>query len=277
MKRFIVGSILLWSWMMCMAQSPIAYSLSDNSVYHGKTTRINQKGLTVPADGAKLIVYPAKQSNGKAIICCPGGGYMHLAINHEGYDFAPWLNSLGFTYAVLVYNMPEGNSQIPIGDVHKAFALMKQHKKEWQIDQIGVMGFSAGGHLASTAATHYTAENRPDFQILFYPVITMDEHFTHMGSRRRLLGDTPEVKQVDQFSNEKQVTAHTPKAFIMHCTDDKVVPVKNSIDYYMALKDHGISATLHIYPIGGHGWGYRDKFGYKEQWKAELEKWLKEL
>ena len=138
------------------------------------------------------------------------------------------------------------------------------------------MGSSAGGHLASTAATHFTAETRPDFQILFYPVVTMGE-FTHQGSKNLLLGKNPSEELVKLYSNELQVNEQTPPAFIMHSSDDTAVPVQNTINYYLAMCKHGVPASVHFYPTGGHGWGYNETFPYKTQWKNELEKWLKEL
>ena len=226
-----------------------------------------------------LTVYPATNGNGMAIIACPGGGYTHLAIDHEGKSMSAWFNSLGITYAVLVYRMPGGNHEIPLNDAQQAMRIMRQHAKEWNIQKLGIMGSSAGGHLASTVATHYTdAETKPDFQILFYPVITMDASCTHAGSRKNLLGLSPSEELVKQFSNELQVNAQTPPAFIMHSSNDKTVPVANSVNYYMALiKNHVEKCSLHTYPTGGHGWGYRDSFEYKRQWTGELEKWLREI
>ena len=226
-----------------------------------------------------LTVYPATNGNGMAIIACPGGGYTHLAIDHEGKSMSAWFNSLGITYAVLVYRMPGGNHEIPLSDAQQAMRIMRQHAKEWNIQKLGIMGASAGGHLASTVATHYTdAETKPDFQILFYPVITMDASYTHAGSRKNLLGQSPSEELVKQFSNELQVNAQTPPAFIMHSSNDKTVPVANSVNYYMALiKNHVENCCLHTYPTGGHGWGYRDSFEYKRQWTGELEKWLREI
>lgn len=143
--------------------------------------------------------------------------------------------------------------------------------------KVGIMGASAGGHLASTAATHYTAGTRPDFQILFYPVISMDLSNCHKGSRDNLLGKSPSEELVRLYSNELQVTGDTPPAFIMHSSDDGAVPVSNSVSYYLALVKNKVPASLHTYPIGGHGWGFRDSFTYKRQWTGELEKWLREI
>ena len=224
-----------------------------------------------------LTVYVAKQPNGKAIIACPGGGYVHLAMDHEGHDMAAWFNAQGITYAVLKYRMPNEHHEVPLSDALQAIRILREHSDEWHIKNIGIMGSSAGGHLASTAATHYTEDSRPDFQILFYPVISMDLDICHKGSRERLIGKNPTEELITLYSNELQVTQHTPPAFIMHSSDDRTVPVENSIRYYQALVKNKVHASLHCYPVGGHGWGYNDSFKYKRQWTDELEKWLREL
>ena len=242
---------LLFVSTLLAAQEPVKIKLWQNGAPNdnGMTSQV-EKGPLYVAEPT-IEVYPAKESNGLAIVMCPGGGYSHLAMNHEGYDMANWFNSQGITYAVLTYRMPNGNNEVPLSDAQQALRIMRQHAKEWNIQKLGIMGASAGGHLASTAATHFTdAETRPDFQILFYPVIT---------------------------SNELQVTPETPQAFIMHSSDDGAVPVANSVNYYTALVKNGVSASLHTYPVGGHGWGFRDSFPYKRQWTGELEKWLREI
>ncbi len=226
-----------------------------------------------------ITVYKADKPNGKAIIMCPGGGYGWLATGHEGHDMAQWFNAQGITYVVLKYRLPQGNHEIPLADAEQAVRLVRRHAAEWGVDpaKVGIMGASAGGHLASTLATHYSsAETRPDFQILFYPVITMDPSYTHGGSRANLIGENPSAELQKKFCNELQVTPDTPKAFIMLSSDDTVVPVANSINYYTALVNNRVPASLHAYPTGGHGWGYGDGFIYKHQWKEELEKWLRE-
>ncbi len=228
---------------------------------------------------AELYVYPANKPNGTAILMCPGGGYTHLATGHEGHDMADWFNGLGITYAVLKYRMPNsGHSEVPLSDAEQAMRIIREHAAEWGVnpDKVGVMGASAGGHLASTLATHYTsAETRPDFQILFYPVVTMEEGVTHQGSRDNLIGNQPSAELVALFSNEKQVNAETPKAFIMVSADDGAVPVANSLRYAEALSANKVPFSLHVYPTGGHGWGYKDTFPYKPLWKSELSMWLR--
>lgn len=226
-----------------------------------------------------ITVYKADKPNGVAIIMCPGGGYARLAMNHEGHDMAPWLNTQGITYIVLKYRMPNGHYEVPLSDAEQAIRLVRQHAKEWNIrpDRIGIMGASAGGHLAASLATLYSSdETRPDFQILFYPVISMVPGVTHGGSRQNLLGNNPSQELEDKYTLEKQVNAHTPQAFIMLSADDGAVPPANGIHYFEALLQHQVPATLHVYPTGGHGWGFRDAFTYKRQWTGELEKWLRE-
>lgn len=226
-----------------------------------------------------ITVYKADKPNGMAIIMCPGGGYARLAMNHEGHDMAPWLNAQGITYIVLKYRMPNGHYEVPLSDAEQAIRLVRQHAKEWNIrpDRIGIMGASAGGHLAASLATLYNSnETRPDFQILFYPVISMVPGVTHGGSRQNLLGNNPSQELEDKYTLEKQVNERTPQAFIMLSADDGAVPPANGIHYFEALLQHQVPATLHVYPTGGHGWGFRDAFTYKRQWTGELEKWLRE-
>lgn len=227
-----------------------------------------------------LTVYLPKKPNGKAIIMCPGGAYGMLAIDHEGHAMADWFTSQGIAYCVLKYRLPGGRSTIPFTDAERAIQLVREHAAEWNINPkaVGVMGASAGGHLASTLATHFTSDaTRPDFQILLYPVITMNEEFTHKGSKFNLLGETPTEEQVAFYSNETRVTKNTPPAFIALSSDDKAVLPINSLLYYKALIRYDIPVALFSYPIGGHGWGFNDQFIYKREWTQELEKWLREL
>ncbi len=223
------------------------------------------------------VFLPAKEiATGRAIVVCPGGGYSHLAFNHEGYDWAPFFNQQGIALIVLKYRMPHGNKDVPISDAEEAIRIVRENAAKWNINpsDVGIMGFSAGGHLASTIATHAKPGTRPDFQILFYPVITMDKTYTHKGSREHFLGNntTPEMENL--YSNEKQVTQDTPRAFIVLSDDDKVVVPANGVNYYLALNKNNVPASLHIYPSGGHGWGYRDSFTFKNEMLNELRVWL---
>ena len=277
MKKLLTIGLLAIATTLS-AQSPIQVKLQEGE--YG--TEVSEKPVIkgwIPGEEipeATLTIYPASIPNGQAIIACPGGGYAGVAATHEGHDMAAWFNAQGITYAVLYYRMPYGKHEIPLSDAHRAIRFMRKHADRWSIRQLGIMGSSAGGHLASTAATHFTAETRPDFQILFYPVVSMNEN-THQGSKDNLLGKNPGSDLIKLYSNEAQVTEQTPPAFIMHSSDDTVVPVDNSINYYMAMVKKGVSASMHLYPIGGHGWGYGDNFTYKRQWQEELEKWLREI
>ena len=236
-----------------------------------------------------ITTFFAEKSNGTAVIICPGGGYGHLAINKEGYKVAQWLNTLGISAFVLKYRLPNDlimkeKSIAPLQDVQEAVRIVRRNAEKWHIDpnKIGVMGFSAGGHLASTAATHYDDKvyevadkisAHPDFSILIYPVISMQEGITHMGSRNNLLGEKASAESIDKYSNEKRVDANTPKTFLVHATDDKAVPVENSINYYLALKQNKVPAEMHIYENGGHGFGLGIE-GTNKYWPKDCENWL---
>ena len=279
MKKLLTMGLLMFTTTM-FAQKPIEIQLWPNGAPNSNDITTPEKQIdesrvsdvTVPT----LTIYRAAKPNGMAIVACPGGGYVRLATAHEGHDMAGWFNAQGITYAVLKYRMPNTHHDVPLSDALQAIRIMKQHADEWKFNKVGIMGSSAGGHLASTAATHFTEDSRPDFQILFYPVVSMINP-THQGSKDNLLGKTPSEEMLNLYSNERQVTPQTPPAFIMHSSDDKAVPVSNSVDYYTALVKNGVPASLHIYPIGGHGWGFRDNFIYKRQWTGELEKWLREI
>lgn len=211
-----------------------------------------------------------------AVVILPGGGYSHTAINHEGYDWAPFFNSLGLACAVVDYTMPHGDRSLPIGDALGAMKMMRDSAAVWHIapDRIGVMGSSAGGHLASTVATQAPEELRPDFQILFYPVVTMDTTYTHRGSHDNLLGPDATAELERQYSGELQVTPQTPRAFLALSADDRAVPPRNSLDYCNALLANGVPVSLFMWPTGGHGWGSRTSFKYHTQMEAELASWL---
>ena len=230
-------------------------------------------------DKAEMTLFlPNKdKSNGRAIIICPGGGYRLLSMDHEGYDWAPFFNQQGIAVFVLKYRLPKGNYKVPIIDAEEAIKIIRSNAKEWNINsnQVGIMGFSAGGHLASTIATHSKGETKPNFQILFYPVITMNPTFTHKGSMINLIGEKPDKELIDMFSNELQVTIDTPRTFITLSDDDKLVIPKNSLKYYLACNKNGVPATIHIYPSCGHGWGFRASFDFHMEVLGQLKSWLK--
>ncbi|MBQ8672645.1 MAG: alpha/beta hydrolase [Bacteroides sp.] len=274
--------LLLFASTMLYAQKPVELLLWPNGAPNSNgltgTEEDLQGGRVANVVSPSITVYPAKNPNGLAIIMCPGGGYARLAMNHEGHDMADWFNAQGITYVVLKYRMPNGNYEVPLSDAEQAIRLVRQHAAEWKVDahRVGIMGASAGGHLAASLATLYSSEEtRPDFQILFYPVISMKEGVTHAGSRTNLIGQHPSQELETRFTLEKQVNEQTPQAFIMLSGDDRAVPPINGIGYYLAMNEKSVSASLHVYPTGGHGWGYRDSFIYKRQWTGELEKWLR--
>ncbi|SHI57819.1 prolyl oligopeptidase family serine peptidase [Pseudozobellia thermophila] len=240
----------------------------------------------------ELILFQAdeKIATGTAVVICPGGGYSHLAINKEGYKVAKWFNSLGISALVLKYRMPydgtmKNKSVGPLQDAQEALRTVRRNAAQWNIDpnKVGIMGFSAGGHLAATLSTHYNdkvyevkdgTSARPDFSILIYPVISMEEGITHMGSRTKLLGESPSPSDLSKFSNEKQVDQHTPPAFLVHTTEDQAVPVENSIRYYLALKENKVPAEMHLYEKGKHGMGL-GVFGTNKHWPTDCENWLR--
>ncbi len=259
-------------------QTPIDIALWPN----GATEKNADEGK--PCDENQQIFQPSirvflpeGRHTGRAVIICPGGGYYTLAYGHEGYDYASYFTHQGIALVVLKYRIPHGNHRVPLADLCEAMRTVKAHAREWGIDpdDIGVMGFSAGGHLASTLATHYPQELKPAFQILFYPVISMDTTITHQGSRDNLIGQNPDPQLVDCYSNELQVDAETPRAFIALSDDDNVVPVENSLRYYTALHRHHVPVSLHIYPTGGHGWGYQETFRFKHEVHNALADWLR--
>lgn len=230
------------------------------------------------------------KQNQAAVIILPGGGYSHLAIDKEGTKVAEWLNSLGIVAFVLKYRLPNDlimtNKTVgPLQDAQEAMRIVRLNAAKWNIDpnKIGIMGFSAGGHLASTLSTHYDERvyetsskisARPDFSILIYPVVSMENDITHKGSQTSLLGANASPELITSFSNEKQVTAQTPTTFIVHATDDTAVLPENSINYYLALKKNGVTSELHLYESGGHGFGLGVKDTSKF-WTRDCEEWLK--
>lgn len=230
-------------------------------------------------DTAKIRVYlpDKKEATGRALVICPGGGYSHLSMENEGYDWAPFFNNLGIAAIVLKYRLPHGDCEVPISDAEQAVRLVRQNAASWNINanDIGIMGFSAGGHLASTIATHAAKDVLPDFQILFYPVITMNPDITHIGSHDNFLGKNAKKKEETLYSNELQVTRLTPRAFIALSDDDHAVLPANGVNYYIELYRNDVPASLHVYPSGGHGWGNRESFKYHNEMQLDLKAWLR--
>ncbi len=241
------------------------------------------------ANEAVMTVYHPARPNGTAVLIYPGGGYTTLAVEAEGHLIAKWFGEHGITGAVVEYRLPNGNSAIPLSDAERATRIVRSHAAEWKLNpkRIGNIGFSAGGHLASTAATRFDLGDanssdpigkqscRPDFSILIYPVITMGEK-THGGSKGALLGPSPDAKAIDMFSNEKQITRDTPPTFLAHAVNDTLVPSTNSEAYYEALQKNHIPSEYLQLPSGGHGLdGYQGPMW--EAWKTASLKWLAKL
>ena len=231
--------------------------------------------------GASLTVFRTEEenNNGKSVIIIPGGGYSYVAGSYEGSDWAPFYRDLGFTVAVLRYNLPGGNPEIPLNDGKAALQYLRENAEDLQIDpqQVGVMGFSAGGHLASTITTHLTGDELPAFQVLYYPVISMEANYTHAGSRENLLGKNPSKDLVNLYSNEKQVTSETPPAYICWASDDATVKPTNSLKYRQALKNAGVPVTSKTFSSGGHGFCFKTTFVHHKQMLQDLTNWLEGL
>lgn len=266
--------------LLLLGVSAVAYSQKGTTMDLWPKGAPNSNGDN--KDKAELTVYlpDEKKATGRAVVCCPGGGYSHLAMDHEGHQWATFFNNQGIALIVLKYRMPHGNRLVPISDAEEAIKTVRRHAVEWHVDlnDIGIMGFSAGGHLASTIATHSKGEAAPNFQILFYPVITMDLGFTHKGSHDNFLGEGHSKKELRKleadYSNDLQVNRTTPRAFLALSDDDKAVPAANGLNYYEQLYKHDVPASIHVYPTGGHGWGYRESFAYHYHVIFELKAWL---
>ena len=252
---------------------------------------INKNGnLSNVSKFARLDLYFPKKPNGQMVVVCPGGGYSVLSTYNEGLYVADWLLSKGVSVCIVKYRMPNGNHTVPYMDVANAFRYCRANSESWGVKQIGVMGFSAGGHLAATASTLWAdAVTRPDFSILIYPVITLTPGTTHHGTHKNLLGEKKMIleKYTDRYSLEKQVCRHTPPTFLALSSDDVTVPVENSLLYYNKLVDAEVPVEMHIWPTGGHGWGFssekfigkgKDRFAYaRAEFEASLERWLEAL
>jgi acetyl esterase/lipase len=283
MKRFAL--IFLVFAALASAQDPTTVLLWPNGAPGAQGAE--------DVDNPTLTIFlPVKnQANGTGIVICPGGSYRALASNHEGRQVANWLNSLGVAAFVLKYRLgPKYHHPVELGDAERAIRMVRAHAADYGVmpDRIGIMGFSAGGHLASTAGTHFDAGNpadadpiqragsRPDFLVLGYPVISFTTPYTHKGSLQNLLGDNPDAKLVESLSNELQVTAQTPPAFLFHTTEDKTVPVENSVLFYLALRKAGIAAEMHIFERGPHGVGLSLRDPILAKWPELLANWLRQ-
>jgi acetyl esterase/lipase len=296
-----IALLFLTSFLLIMAQAQQVIPLYGDVIPNSKPGKdMEQSDPGKPPGGHQslslvsrptlTVFLPAKdKANGTAVVVCPGGGYVHLAIDHEGYAVARALNDMGVTAFVLKYRLPSDSTMIdktigPLQDAQQAIRLVRQNAGAWGVNtgRIGIMGFSAGGHLASTAGTHFTKSYidnkdgvslRPDFMILGYPVISFSDSIGHRGSRDNLLGRHPSEEQIREYSNELQVTPQTPPTFLVQAGDDKTVKVENTLNFYEALHRNGVPAEMHIYPGGGHGFGLHNPTT-TDLWIEHLQHWM---
>ena len=268
LKSFALLLVLLAVSVSAMAQRSF-----DVNLWAAKAP--NKNGLQDTAY-IKVFLPDAKRATGRAVVICPGGGYALLSMEHEGTQWAPFFNNMGIAAIVLHYRMPNGNVKVPISDAEEAMRIVRRNAKNWHINasDVGIMGFSAGGHLASTIATQSKAEAKPNFQILFYPVITMMQGYTHQGSHDNLLGKDAHKKDEQKYCSDLQVTRVTPRACLLLSDDDHTVMPINSVNYYAELYRHDVPASIYVYPTGGHGWGMNTSFAYHAEMLTNLKGWL---
>lgn len=273
-------------WKNEIPNAIVALNYKEQEVLKNSVTEFFSK-VTTPT----LTLFTPEKSNGTAVIICPGGAYANLYIDGEGYKMAKWFNKIGITAFVLKYRLP--NDEImkdktigPLQDAQEAIRYIRRNASLWSLNpqKVGIIGFSAGGHLASTLSTHYndeiykvadTTSARPSFSVLIYPVISMDDKITHKGSKNNLLGINPSQELITKYSNETQIDAKTPPTFIVHAMDDKSVSVENSIQYFLALKKNNVACEAHFYQTGKHGFGLGRAGTTSLNWTKHLEDWLK--
>ncbi|MFT4092869.1 MAG: alpha/beta hydrolase [Niabella sp.] len=293
MKKWLLIVSVLFTGMLQAQEEIKLYDVVPNSkpVPDQEKSEIGKDGLTRISEVSipEMLMFKPEKPNGTAVIICPGGGYSILAIGHEGLEVAKVLNSWGVTAFVLKYRLPSDRTMMdksigPLQDAERAIQLVRVNAREWGVDpkKVGIMGFSAGGHLAASLSTRYEEqliENhkhisfRPDFSILGYPVISFTDSLTHAGSRNNLIGKNPSAFKIQKYSNELHINKKTPPAFLVHARDDGAVPVANSTEYYNALLKNKVPAQIRYFDKGGHGFGMHNK---KEEgdWMSELKKWL---
>lgn len=292
-KLIVIASLLLTGMIQAQDTIPLYNVVPNNKSFS------NEEKSQTGADGItrvslvsvpEMIMFKPRNPNGTAVIICPGGGYGILAITHEGLDVAKALNEWGVTAFVLKYRLPDDKTMMdksigPLQDAERAIQIIREHAEQWSINpkKTGIMGFSAGGHLAASLSTRYKEqliENpehisfRPDFSVLVYPVISFTDGLTHMGSRDNLIGKNPSANKVKKYSNELNIDKKTPPAFLVHAKDDKAVPVGNTMAYYSGLKAQKIPTEIKIYEKGGHGFGMHNKME-AGNWMDNLKAWMK--
>jgi acetyl esterase/lipase len=293
-RPYRIPFVCLIFLIMAMSAIPPAYGASSPTVELLWPDGAPGAKGTDDGDKPTLTIYlPARElATGTAVVICPGGGYGHLAMDHEGHQIAQWLNSLGVAGFILKYRHRNSGAgyghPAPIQDAQRAIRTVRSRAAQWNIDpgRIGIIGFSAGGHLASSAGTHFQTRYsdvkdqidrvscRPDFMILMYPVISFTESYTHKGSRTNLLGKNPDPSLVEAFSNERQITPQTPPTFLVHADDDRGVPPENSIAFYLGLRKANVPAEMHIYEKGGHGFGPGKDKGPVSSWMTRCADWM---
>ncbi len=301
MKKLFYALILFYIAMNLHAQDKIMQIYPEGEVPNYQDSGEEEKAERTEALRIGYVQTPdinvflptKKHANGKAVIICPGGGYWILAYDWEGTDIAKWLNSKGIAAIVLKYRLPVSQSNMvphksPLMDAKRAMRMVRYHAEDWNIDpdQIGIMGFSAGGHLASTLSTRFDEgdpqdpdpveqmSSRPDFSILVYPVISSDPHIWHQGSFHALLGENPDPDLLHYYSNEKHVKEDTPPTILIHSANDSGVPYQNSVAYFEALQKKSVPAEMHIYPHGGHGYSLALGMGHLAGWPERVLEWI---
>ncbi len=296
MKNLNLIIILFFISTSIIAQNKVLKVWPDGAPSHNDMDEAEvtaENGHISKISKAEMFVYlPEKRINtGAAVVICPGGGYWIEAMEHEGHAIAKWLNTKGIAGIVLKYRLPYGHDKIPSEDVRQTMRTVRMNAKEWGIetDKIGLAGSSAGGHLAATAGTRFDLGNkestnpveklscRPDFLLLLYPVISFNEEFGHMGSRINLIGEGNNWELVEKYSNELHVTPQTPPTFLILADDDKSVVPRNSIEFYLQLKENDVPAEIHIFAKGGHGFGMRKNNLPVDNWPNLFYDWLKAI
>ena len=291
-KIFIIVAALFTTSVMAKEQQEVKYHQDETIVIWDNNKAPHSNGLEgeayedkpfrlVNTTKAVLYVYNADQAKatGQAVVICPGGGYGKLSMDQEGFLMAQWLAKNGIAAFVLEYRLPNGHREVPLEDAVEAIRIVRKKAKKFNIDpsKVGIMGFSAGGHLAASASNIPAVKDRPNFSILFYPVVIANHYTSHRGSFRNLLGKGFTQADADDFSMEKLASENTPPTILLLSDDDTTVPAAGAAMYYAALRYHGVKAAMYVFPEGGHGWGNYDKFSYQKEWQHLLLRWLKEL